>query len=128
MRRLIAHRLRRHLFTGLLLVAVAFRALIPTGFMPSSDRPFALEICHGGMHAHAGHGKDGTAGHVPAPDQPRYEHCPFGAAPAPGPLASLSVSIPAAPVAPRSIGRIAPLRVGARLQRAQNARAPPLSV
>jgi hypothetical protein len=40
MRRLITGRIQRELLTSLLLVAIAFRALIPVGFMPSAARPF----------------------------------------------------------------------------------------
>lgn len=41
----IPRRNSRHAFISLLLVAFAFRALIPAGFMPSTERPFTLELC-----------------------------------------------------------------------------------
>ena len=60
---------------GLMLFAFAVRALMPVGFMPSSERPFSVEICHGGFatqlllhpadpHQGAGHSDN--------------EHCVFG--------------------------------------------------
>lgn len=125
---LISRRVRRKLLTGSLLVAMTFRVLIPTGFMPSSERPFSLEICHGGTVSPSGHGSDGAAGHHPLPDRPHYEHCPFGAAPAPGPVASVPGFLPAAPVVERSMRPDASLRLISRLQRAQSARAPPFAV
>lgn len=127
MRRLIARRARRELLTALLLVAVAFRALIPTGFMPSSERPFSLEICHGGIDARADRAEHGIAGSQSTHDPVRLEQCPFGAAPAQGPLASLLQVIPAAVIVQRSIGPGSPQRALARLRRAQSARAPPFS-
>lgn len=42
---------RRTLIASTLLVAFASRALIPTGFMPASDRPFSIEICWDGFPA-----------------------------------------------------------------------------
>jgi hypothetical protein len=39
------------LLTSALLVAVLLRALIPAGFMPSSGRPFTLQICPSGLPA-----------------------------------------------------------------------------
>ncbi len=127
MRRLITRRVRRELLTGLLLVAVAFRALIPTGFMPSSQRPFSLEICHGGMDTRADRAEHGIAGPHSTHDPVRLEHCPFGAAPAHGPLASLLQVIPAATLTQRSMGPGSPQRALARLRRAQTARAPPFA-
>jgi hypothetical protein len=39
------------LIAGVMLAAVASRALIPPGFMPASGRPFSLEICREGLTA-----------------------------------------------------------------------------
>lgn len=38
-----------------LLLAFVLRALIPAGYMPASDRPFALQICPDGLPAQSGH-------------------------------------------------------------------------
>ena len=66
-----------------LLLAFVLRALIPAGYMPASDRPFALQICPDGLPAqwgqpaqsdeHAQHGTHG--GHdAPASDQGSHPH------------------------------------------------------
>jgi hypothetical protein len=74
-----------------LLLAFSLRALIPQGFMPASDRPFAVEICPEGFPAEllmlGGHHH-----HHGGPNSPS-EHCVFGTACASGPpshLASLT--------------------------------------
>ncbi len=117
MRRLFTGRFQRELLTSLLLVAIAFRALIPAGFMPSAQRPFSLEICHAGTLA---------PGHTVPPGHPsHFEHCPFGSAPGAAPLPSLPrVAQPELTAAP-AIGHFATRRVGVRLERAHAARAPP---
>jgi len=95
---------------SLLLVALGVRALVPAGFMPSSERPFSFQICpdgfpaellqrplaaHAGQHdpgaAHAHHhlgqqagaADSGTAPHHR--DAARSEHCVFAAAASAGP-------------------------------------------
>lgn len=83
MRRLTRSRLHRTLFTSLLLLALASRAMIPTGFMPSASGPFSITICHGGtaLHDHSRH-----------PGDPgRSDHCQFGAAPAVGPISEIAI-------------------------------------
>jgi hypothetical protein len=74
-----AHRL----IAGVMLLAFALRALIPQGFMPASDRPFALEICPEGFPAQllmlGGHHHHHGGPHS------QTEHCVFGTACAPGP-------------------------------------------
>jgi len=71
----------RALFVGVMLFAFAVRALIPQGFMPSSDQPYSVEICPEGfppqLLAHAHHHHGGSHWHT--------EHCVFGAACANGP-------------------------------------------
>ena len=88
MRRLIRSRLHRTLFISLLLVALAGRALIPAGFMPSASGPFTVIICHGGiaLHEYPTHGSPIHPG-----DPARSDHCPFGAAPAVGPLSDIAI-------------------------------------
>jgi hypothetical protein len=54
-------RSRRTLIASIMLVAFALRALVPTGFMPASDRPFSIEICWEGFPAEMlAHGKPPT--------------------------------------------------------------------
>jgi hypothetical protein len=125
MRRLITGRIQRELLTSLLLVAIAFRALIPVGFMPSAARPFSLEICHAGTLALPPATSAGSDHSLPPNHSSHFEHCPFGAAPGTGPLSSLPqverTGLSAAP----SISHFVTLRLGVRLDRAHAARAPP---
>src|SRR5258708_9199142 len=69
----------------LLLALLLFRAYVPAGFMPASGVPFALELCPAataGMPAHLHHhaGSHATGSHAD------FESCPFGSAPAAGPI------------------------------------------
>jgi hypothetical protein len=112
------NRIQQQWLISLLLVAVAVRALIPAGFMPSADRPFTLQICPDGFPAqffnqghdphagpHAGSGSE-HANHVDehalqtdeAPQHgshersaARAEHCVFAAAASVGPPPQLSL-------------------------------------
>lgn len=79
----------RKLIAGVMLLAFAVRAFVPQGFMPSSDRPFTVEICPegfpaallmlGGHHHHHGGPNSQT------------EHCVFGTACASGPPSQLAL-------------------------------------
>jgi hypothetical protein len=105
-----AHRNTSHWQIGVLLIAFAFQALIPRGYMPSADRPFTLQLCpdglparllepaadsHAAHHAHqADHPHDSLHAHAAAdddahhePGEPATQHessfsqfCAFGAA------------------------------------------------
>jgi hypothetical protein len=46
---------------SVLLVALGVRALVPVGFMPSSERPFTLEICPDGFPSQLLHGSASPA-------------------------------------------------------------------
>jgi hypothetical protein len=85
-------RVQRQWLISLLLVAVAVRALIPAGFMPSAERPFSFQICPDGfpaqlLHgAHAGHDPLLHSGHGSHDHgAARAEHCVFAAAAGVGP-------------------------------------------
>jgi hypothetical protein len=94
------HRRRRELSVSLLLLALASRTLVSTGFMPAADHAFSLQICpegfpaqllhHGMDHEQSAHGSGGGAHHH---DSSQSEHCVFaavaGAAPAANPLVAL---------------------------------------
>ncbi len=114
---------QRELITGLVLVALAFRALIPAGFMPATDRAFSLEICRAGFLAAI----DPLDQPAPPDHSSHFEHCPFGTAPATGPIAA----VPALPAgglrAFPPAGDFVTLRLGVRLDRAHQPRAPPLA-
>ena len=103
--------LRQHRWlASLLVVALALRALIPVGFMPSGNGQLALQICPEGfpaalLNGASGHHHDhGHEGHDPS-QAPGHDHkswmqghCPFGAAAgAPAACQSLLVSVDLAP-------------------------------
>jgi hypothetical protein len=82
---------------SLLLVVLCVRALVPAGFMPSTEQPFSFQICPDGFPAqllkssqaeHHHHHHDGAGDEQPpSHDAMRGEHCVFapaaGAGPAP---------------------------------------------
>jgi len=114
-------RSRRDLFGTLLLAALLFRAYVPVGFMPASGMPFLLEMCPGTYQmpglAHHGHHDSATHGH--------FENCPFGSAPAAGPIADIVAFDPPAPIVSASLHSFEPLHLGARLERDHPPRGPP---
>src|SRR5271169_1887508 len=126
MRHLVHHR-QRNLAASLTLVMLLFRAYVPIGFMPASGSPFLLEICPHGlelqMPAHHSHG---MAGHSHEPRGHTYfANCPYGSAPAAGPITHLMVFEPAEQIAAQALPD-PPLRWGLPLKRAHRARAPPI--
>jgi hypothetical protein len=64
----------------LLLALLLFRAYVPVGFMPASGVPFALELCPSATMALLGHLHHHPGTHAD------FESCPFGSAPAAGPI------------------------------------------
>jgi hypothetical protein len=101
---------------GLLLL----RAYIPVGFMPAAGAPFQLELCPGvgfampaqHLHHHAGTHSD-------------FANCPFGSAPASGPL---SHHLDPSPVVPEHSGPILSydsVRIVLREQHVHQPRGPP---
>jgi hypothetical protein len=105
-----------------MLFAFAVRSLIPEGFMPSSARPFSVEICPEGFPAqllagHLHHGKD----HL------HIDHCVFCTACVSGPpsysLVLTGISLSAlAPVTP-SVARA----IVVRLVYLPHSRGPPVT-
>jgi len=122
MRKRVFHS-RRELFGALLLAALLFRAYVPVGFMPASGKPFLLEMCPATYQmpslAHHGHHDSATHAH--------FENCPFGSAPAAGPIAGIIAFDPPAPIVSASLHSFEPLRLGARLDRDHPPRGPPYS-
>jgi len=113
---------------GLLLLALAFRALIPAGFMPSAERPFTLQICPEGFPAHllsSAHHHGAGQEHASHTSQP--EHCVFAAGAAAGPAPAMVAWNSAAIAAPLA----APLDIeeffAPSIVRSQSPRAPPVS-
>jgi hypothetical protein len=103
----LRHARRPDVLATVLLAALICRAYIPVGFMPASGTPFLVELCAaytGGAPAHHGH-------HHHSHGQADFQDCPFGSAPALGPISHLItfesggritafVEIPAEPVQP----------------------------
>jgi hypothetical protein len=121
MRKSIFHIGRRDLFTSVLLVTLLFRAYVPVGFMPASGTPFLLELCPAAsampmMPAHHHH-QSGT--------HANFENCPFGSAPATGPISHFIAFEPAGQIVSHTVAAFESFRFIARLQRAHQTRGPP---
>ena len=138
------------MLSGLLLAALLLRAWIPVGFMPASGSPFLLQLCPavgemprsmamaaaGGAHAHHHHapgpdhgadpGADPGAGH--GAGHSHFENCPYGSAPAAGPLSQLLAFEPPPQVA--TAVAASPVRVTLRTppRRAHQPRGPPTAL
>jgi hypothetical protein len=112
---------RRDLMTRLLLVILLFRAYVPVGFMPASGAPFLLEICPAAvtaqMPAHYAHHHSGS--HV------EFVNCPFGSAPAAGPLSHVIAFEPPAFIVSQPLVAFELLPRGVRPPRAHQPRGPP---
>ncbi len=115
-----AHR-QRNIATSLVLAFFLLRAYVPIGFMPASGAPLLLEICPQGLHlpvsAQHLHHNSGNHGH--------FENCPFGSAPASGPISHFVSFQAGEQVASPPLLAFAPYLLGVRIQRAHRARAPP---
>jgi hypothetical protein len=79
----------RVLIAAIVVLAFAARALVAQGFMPSSVRPFSVDICPDGLPAgflgHGAHAHDGAAHHHGGTHW-QSEHCVFGGACLNGPV------------------------------------------
>jgi hypothetical protein len=111
---------RQDLLTSILLAILLFRAYVPVGFMPASGTPFLLELCPAAssmqMPAHHPH-HTGSHSH--------FDHCPFGSAPAAGPISHLVVFESAGQIASPIAVAFESLRLGVQLPRAHQPRGPP---
>jgi hypothetical protein len=121
MRKLAVNGRRRGSRAGIWLLALLlFRAYIPAGFMPAGGVPFALELCPTGMvrvpaahfHHHAG-------------THTAFETCPFGSAPAAGPISHHVDFESAGPAPVQPIAAFEAPRLSLRPQRSHQPRAPP---
>jgi hypothetical protein len=105
--------------TSLLLAVLLFRAYIPAGFMPASGAPFLLELCPAAspmqMPAHHHHPQSHT----------HFDNCPFGSAPAAGPISHIADLAPTGQISSRLAYVFEPLRLGVRPLRAHQPRGPP---
>lgn len=121
MRFLHLHLRQRNLTTSLLLAMFLFRAYVPIGYMPAGGTPFLLKICPSGIQATlpAHHLHHDMGGHT------HFENCPFGSAPAAGPIFHFIAFEPTGQIVSRPVVAFEPLRLGVRLQRAHQPRGPP---
>ena len=104
MRPRLPHPRQRTLAASFVLVVILLRAYVPLGYMPASGTAFQLEICPQGLHAQMPvHICTTMAG-----DQPHFEDCPFGSAPATGPISHLVIFEPAAKLFPPQYPRFHP--------------------
>jgi len=113
-------RRRQDLLTSILLGMLLFRAYVPVGFMPASGTPFLLELCPAAssmpMPAHH---------HHPAGSHTHFDHCPFGSAPATGPISHpISLEL-AGQIASQIAVTFESFRLGVQLPRAHQPRGPP---
>lgn len=119
--RTLAQRRRLDVAAGIMLALFLFRAYVPAGYMPASGIPFLLEICPAGlqapMPAHHAHHHTG--------DHSDFEDCPYGSAPAAGPISHVVAPQPAARVVNEPVLAFALVPLGLRVARANRARAPP---
>ena len=118
----LRHARRPNITAIVWLAALLFRAYIPVGFMPASGSPFLLELCpaYGTAHAHQGH-------HHHSQGQADFQDCPFGSAPALGPVSHLVAFERAGPIASPVDIPAEPARPRTRPLHAYQPRGPPLS-
>lgn len=143
MRRFLHLCLNRTPVIGLLMAALLFRALIPSGFMPTlaSDGTIVMELCSGfttktivvNLDAPAGHANHAEhavseGNHTDAAHGDLFEHSPCGfavAATTAGPPAVPSTVVPVS--APASLTeQPAALQTSPSILRSQTPRGPPL--
>ena len=111
----LIHRHPPRIVSGILLLALLLRAMIPVGFMPAA-RAFSLEICRDGFLQTGGPERHGHS---------RLEACPFGSAPAAAPITQI---LPPAAPAPSASRLLFPDETSAETGRLANpyqARGPP---
>ncbi len=114
----------RPLAFGVLLAALTLRALIPSGYMPSSGQPLVLQLCRVGLPAGAQHAlASSTDPGAPSQNVADPGLCSFGlstgAAPAPQQLTfSLPTFAVEAPAAAPELPILQPRRHAARQPRA----------
>jgi hypothetical protein len=120
---------RRRGRAGLWLLALLlFRAYIPAGFMPAGGIPFALELCPvglAGMPAAHVHQHAGTLVHQHAGTHADFATCPFGSAPAAGPISHYIAFESPAPALSRPVVAFQSPCLTLRPQRSHLPRGPP---
>jgi len=131
-------RRRRRTASLWLLGLLLFRAYVPAGFMPAGGIPFALELCPVGLagmpaahvHQHAGSPEhtgslEHTGSHDHGGSHADFEACPFGSAPAAGPISHYIAFEAPAPVLSRPVVAFQSPSLTLRPQRSHLPRGPP---
>ena len=108
---------------SLLLAALLFRAYVPVGFMPAAGSPFLLELCPAAGAIPAGHQH-----HHHRQGHSHFQNCPFGSAPAAGPVSQHLVFQPPNRIIAVIIRAVAPRPLIAESLRSHQPRGPPLAV
>jgi hypothetical protein len=123
-------RRRQGSLTSVLLALLLFRAYVPVGFMPASGTPFLLELCPAAdqlpmssaqMSAHHLHHHPGSH----SESHTHFENCPFGSAPAAGPISLFAAFEPSAPAVSEVLTAFDAPRPRAQLPLAHLPRGPP---
>jgi hypothetical protein len=114
----------RTLISSLLLGLLLLRAYVPAGFMPASAHPFQLELCSAALSMEMP-GMPGIAHRHHSGSHSNVETCPFGSAPAAGPISHIDLFSPAGRIKTDVLGALTPLRPGTKLERAHQPRGPP---
>jgi hypothetical protein len=105
----------------IVLAALLLRAYIPVGFMPANGAPFQLELCPAfGMSTPAHH-----VHHHDSQHHADIQDCPFGSAPASGPISDFLVFNPPGQIAFSEAISGEPNRLVARQFRSHQPRGPP---
>jgi hypothetical protein len=120
------------LISSLLLGMLLLRAYVPVGFMPASGHPFEIQLCSAAlsmdmpaMPAMAHHHHSGQHSGSHSGSHSNFEACPFGSAPAAGPISHIDFFAPTGPIKTDVFGIFTPILLSARLERAHQPRGPP---
>jgi len=125
----VTNRRRHDILTGLLLAMLLIRAYVPVGFMPASGSPFLLELCPAASPMPASPSMPNHHGHQHhAETHDHFANCPFGSAPAAGPISHVVAFQPPGQPALLTSVEFESLRLGTRLPRAHQPRGPPSPV
>ena len=117
----LRHTRRLDVLAIVLLAAFIFRSYIPVGFMPASGTPFLLELCP----AYAGAMPSQHEHHHHSQTHTNFQDCPFGSAPASGPVSQLITFEPPGRISSSVDIPLESERLGIRPLRAHQPRGPP---
>jgi hypothetical protein len=132
------HRRRRNIATCFLLGMLLLRAYVPVGFMPADGAPFLLQLCPaaGALPMDMGGDPHMDMSMDPHMEMPmgasqgshhhgHFDQCPFGSAPASGPLSQFFIFEAAGFVPSVAVVDFQTAAPSQRLQRAHPPRGPP---